>query len=61
MERELKELKAEVTSIKNLLILGLLNQEVQGKDIAKVLGITPGRLSQMFSTKKSKKKNAKKR
>ena len=45
----------ELGSIKKLLILLLQKQEVKGGSIAKALGITQGRLSQMVPTRKNKK------
>jgi len=50
----------ELRSIKNLLVLDLQKSEVKGEQIAKALGISQGRLSQMLAIKKYKKKNEKK-
>jgi len=57
--KQVKELKAELTAIKNLLIVGLQSQNIKGGDIAKALGVSQGRLSQQFAKKKYKKKNGK--
>jgi predicted transcriptional regulator len=49
----------ELEAIKKLLIVGLQNSGVKGTTIAKALGITPGRLSQIISIKEYKKRNEK--
>lgn len=54
-EKELKKISEELEAIKNLLVLLLQQNKVQGNSIAKVLGISPGRLSQIFSQKRCKK------
>ena len=55
MEKELNEIKQELSSIKKLMILGLQNKGIQANSIAKALGISPGRLSQIAAIKKYKK------
>lgn len=42
--------------IKRLLILALIHQGVQGKDVAAVLGIDPAVISRMVPTRQIKKK-----
>lgn len=56
MSKELKELKDELVAIKKLLVLGLQNSGIKGTHIAKALGISTGRLSQILPTKEYKKK-----
>jgi hypothetical protein len=56
MEAEqFNKLMQELKSIKNLLILNLQNAGAKGGLIAKALGVSPGRLSQMLATKRYKK------
>lgn len=55
-DQQFKKLLEEIKTIRNLLILDLQKKEVKGELIAKVLGISQGRLSQILSTKKYKKK-----
>ena len=50
MNEELRELR----DIKRLLVLLLKSQEVDQKEIAKVLGLTEGRVSQMLNPKSEK-------
>lgn len=56
-EKQFNKLMDELKSIKNLLILNLQKTDVKGDLIAKAIGVSPGRLSQIMSTKKYKKKN----
>ena len=42
--------------IKRLLILGLIQQGIQGKDIATVLNVDPATISRMVPTRQMKKK-----
>ncbi|MGD2072752.1 MAG: hypothetical protein PVG65_04615 [Candidatus Thorarchaeota archaeon] len=55
--KQFKKLMEELGAIKNLLVLNLQKSEVKGELIAKALGISQGRLSQMLAIKKYKKKN----
>ncbi len=55
-EKQFKELKSELEAIKKLIVLSLQKSEIKGSLIAKALGISPGRLSQLMATKKHKKK-----
>ena len=56
-EKQLKLLRSDLESIKKLLVLLLKNSEVKGNLIAKAMGISEGRLSQIFSQKKYKKRS----
>ena len=56
-EKQLKLLRSDLDSIKKLLVLLLKNSEVKGDLIAKAMGISEGRLSQIFSQKKYKKRS----
>jgi plasmid maintenance system antidote protein VapI len=49
-----KDLANDVDVIKRLLILLLKKFDVDQREIAKILGITPGRLSQLINPKKYK-------
>lgn len=55
-DKKLDQIIAELTAIKKLLIALLQNQEVRVGSIAKALGVTSGRVSQMVPTRKNKKK-----
>jgi DNA-directed RNA polymerase specialized sigma subunit len=55
-EKKLDQIANELAAIKKLLILLLQHKEVKGENIAKALGISKGRVSQMSSTKTYKKK-----
>lgn len=55
-ERKLDQVVSELTAIKKLLILLLQSQEVKAGTIAKALGVTTGRVSQLAPTRKNKKK-----
>jgi hypothetical protein len=52
-----KEQKDNLEQIKRLLILALVHQGVQGKDIANVLEVDPAIISRMVPTRQIKKKN----
>lgn len=54
-EKQLKLLRGDLDSIKKLLVLLLKNSEVKGSLIAKAMGVSGGRLSQIFPQKKYKK------
>ena len=56
-EKQLKLLRSDLDSIKKLLVLLLKNSEVKGDLIAKAMGISEGRLSQIFPQKKYKKRS----
>ncbi len=56
-EKQSDKLLEEIKTIKNLLVLSLQKAGVKGDLIAKALGVSQGRLSQMLATKKYKKKN----
>ena len=43
-----EEIAKDIADIKKLLILSLMSADVNSKDIAKTLGITNGRLSQII-------------
>lgn len=58
-EKQLKGIKSEIENIKKLLILLLKHFKVNGRAIATTLGVSEGRLSQVASKKKYKKKNKK--
>lgn len=56
-KKQFGRLLEELTMIKNLLVLDLQhNPKIKGELIAKALGISQGRLSQMMAIKKYKKK-----
>jgi predicted transcriptional regulator len=53
MARKKKDEKLEpLEEIKRLIILGLINQGVKGKDIATMLEVDPAIISRMISPKK---------
>jgi len=54
-EKQLKLLRSDLDSIKKLLVLVLKNSDVKGNLIAKAMGISEARLSQISSQKKYKK------
>ena len=56
-DKKFNSLMKEISAIKNLLVLSLQKSDVKGDQIAKALSISQGRLSQMFATRKNKKKN----
>lgn len=56
-EKQLKLLRSDLESIKKLLVLLLKNSEAKGSLIAKAMGISEGRLSQIFPQKKYKKRS----
>jgi len=55
-EKQFKRLLDEIKIMKNLLVLTLQNSNVKGELIARALGVSQGRLSQMLATKKYKKR-----
>lgn len=55
-EKQLKLLRSDLDSIKKLLVLLLKNSDIKGNLIAKAMGISEGRLSQILSQKKYKKR-----
>lgn len=52
-----KEQRDALEQIKRLLILALIHQGVQGKDIASVLGVDPAIISRMVPARQIKKKS----
>lgn len=50
-----KKLTELLEDIKKLLILALIRDGVQGKDIAKVLGVDPAVVSRIVSSRRTKK------
>jgi len=56
MDKRVVEL---LEDLKNLLILDLISKDIQGKDIAAVLGVDPAVVSRIVS-KRTKKKQKKK-
>ena len=55
-DKKLDQMIAELGAIKKLLMLMLQHKELKGENIAKALGISKGRVSQMASTKTYKKR-----
>ena len=55
-EKQLNLLRSDLDSIKKLLVLLLKNSDIKGNLIAKTMGISQGRLCQIFSQKKYKKR-----
>jgi DNA-directed RNA polymerase specialized sigma subunit len=55
-DKKLEQILDELSAIKRLLILLLQQQEVKGENIGKALGVSAGRVSQMASTKKYRKR-----
>ncbi len=53
-EQQFKKLSADLDAIKKLIVLMLKQKEVKGSAIASALGISEGRLSQIFPQKKYK-------
>lgn len=53
MRKKQSEKLEPLEEIKRLLILGLINQGVKGKDIASVLEVDPAIISRIISGKKS--------
>lgn len=53
MAKKKSEKLEPLEEIKRLLILGLVNQGVKGKDIATVLEVDPAVISRIVSSKKS--------
>jgi hypothetical protein len=55
-DTKLDQLADDLSAIKRLLILLLQHQKVKGGDIAKALGVSGGRVSQMAPTRRNKKR-----
>jgi DNA-directed RNA polymerase specialized sigma subunit len=55
-DKKLDQILNELGAIKKLFILLLQKQEVKVENIAKALGVSEGRVSQMAPTKKYKKR-----
>jgi predicted transcriptional regulator len=55
-DKKLDQIANDLSAIKRLLVLLLQHQEVKGENIAKALGVSKGRVSQMASTKKYKRR-----
>lgn len=55
-EKQLKLLRSDLDSIKKLLVLLLKNSDIKGNLIAKAMGISQSRLSQIFPQQKYKKR-----
>ncbi len=55
-DKQLEQIANELGGIKKLLILLLQQQDVKVEPIAKALGVSTGRVSQMVPTRKNKKK-----
>ncbi len=53
-DKKLDQIANDLSAIKRLLILLLQHKDVKGSNIAKALGVSKGRVSQMASTKKYK-------
>lgn len=56
MKNPLKQKVDTLEQIKRLLVLALLQQGVQGKDIASVIGVDPATISRMVPSRQIKKK-----
>jgi predicted transcriptional regulator len=54
-EKHFKEIMAAIESIKLLLALNAKQAGAGVEDIAKAMGVSPGRVSQLIATKKYKK------
>jgi DNA-directed RNA polymerase specialized sigma subunit len=55
-DKKLDQIANDLSAIKRLLVLLLQHQEVKGKNIAKALGVSKGRVSQMAATKEYKRR-----
>ena len=55
-KKQFEELKEEVVTIKRLIVLALQKSDIKGDLIAKALGVSQGRLSQLMAIKKYKKR-----
>jgi predicted transcriptional regulator len=53
-DKKLDQIANDLSAIKKLLILLLQSKDVKGANIAKALGVSEGRVSQMASSKKYK-------
>ncbi len=58
-DKKLDQIAEDLGAIKRLLVLLLQHQDVKGENIARALGVSKGRVSQMASTKKYKKRSDK--
>lgn len=56
MKRKVEQKADTLEQIKRLLVLGLIHQNVQGKDIAAALGVDPGTVSRMIPSRQIKKR-----
>ena len=56
MAKKKSETLEPIEEIKRLIMLGLINQGVKGKDIAAVLEVDPAIISRILSSKKEKNK-----
>ncbi len=56
MAKKKSEKLEPIEEIKRLIMLGLINQGVKGKDIAAVLEVDPAIISRILSSKKEKNK-----
>lgn len=57
-DKKLEQIATDLSAIKRLLVLLLQHQEIKGENIAKALKVSKGRVSQISSTKKYKKRRA---
>ena len=55
-DKMLEQMADDLSAIKRLLILLLQHQKVKGSNIANALGVSGGRVSQLASTRKNKKR-----
>lgn len=55
-DKQLDQIASDLSAIKRLLVLLLQHQEVKGENIAKALRVSKGRVSQMSSTRKYKRR-----
>ena len=55
-DKKLDQIANDLSAMKRLLVLLLQHQEVKGENIAKALRVSTGRVSQMASTKKYKRR-----
>lgn len=53
-DKKIDQIANDLSAIKRLLILLLQHKDVKGGNIAKALGVSKGRVSQMSSTRKNK-------
>ncbi len=55
-DKSIKQITNDLNAMKKLLILLLQHQDVKGEYIARALGVSEGRVSQIFTIKKYKKR-----